>query len=165
MPRTIAVLGPYAHPAVFGGGGSSFTPPHRATSLLEGLRQLAPGVEILHAPGPDPNPQRGVFAASVFECHAGKGLWGEYFDNNHLAGQPLVSQLDERVDFAWGIRPPAEGITEKQFSVRWTGSIRPERSGTHAFYSRSHDSQYRVTVDGKAVIDTWDVARNGPAAG
>lgn len=162
LPRTIAVLGPYAHPAVFGGGGSSFTPPHRATSLLEGLRQLAPGAEIVHAPGPDPNPQRGVFASSVFECDSGQGLWGEYFDNNHLEGQPLVSQLDERIDFAWGIRPPAEGITEKQFSVRWTGSIRPGRSGRHAFYSRSHDSQYRVTVAGKAVIDTWDVARNGP---
>jgi beta-glucosidase len=165
VKRTIAVLGPYAHPAVFGGGGSSFTPPHRATSLLEGLKQLASGAEILHAPGPDPNPQRGVFAASVFECAEGKGLIAEYFDNNHLEGQPLVRRVDERVDFAWGIRPPAEGITEKQFSVRWTGVIRPERSGRHAFYSRSHDSQYRVIVEGKAVIDTWAVPENGPQRG
>jgi beta-glucosidase len=165
VKRTIAVLGPYAHPAVFGGGGSSFTPPHRATSLLEGLKQLASGAEILHAPGPDPNPQRGVFAASVFECAEGKGLIAEYFDNNHLEGKPLVRRVDERVDFAWGIRPPAEGITEKQFSVRWTGVIRPERSGRHAFYSRSHDSQYRVIVEGKAVIDTWAVPENGPQRG
>jgi beta-glucosidase len=165
VKRTIAVLGPYAHPAVFGGGGSSFTPPHRATSLLDGLKQLASGAEILHAPGPDPNPQRGVFAASVFECAEGKGLIAEYFDNNHLEGQPLVRRVDERVDFAWGIRPPAEGITEKQFSVRWTGVIRPERSGRHAFYSRSHDSQYRVIVEGKAVIDTWAVPENGPQRG
>jgi beta-glucosidase len=164
-PRTIAVLGPYAHPAVFGGGGSSFTPPHRAISLLEGLKQLAPGAEILHAPGPDPNPQRGVFAGSVFECAEGKGLIAEYFDNNHLQGQPLVRRVDERVDFAWGIRPPAPGITEKQFSVRWSGAIRPEHSGTHAFYSRSHDSQYRVLVEGKPVIDTWAVAENGPQRG
>jgi beta-glucosidase len=164
-PRTIAVLGPYAHPAVFGGGGSSFTPPHRATSLLEGLKQLAPGAEILHAPGPDPNPQRGVFAASVFECAEGKGLRAEYFDNNHLEGEPLVRRVDERVDFAWGIRPPAEGITEKQFSVRWTGAIRPERSGRHAFYSRSHDSQYRIIVEGKPVIDTWAEPANGPQRG
>jgi beta-glucosidase len=165
VPRTIAVLGPYAHPAVFGGGGSSFTPPHRAISLLEGLRQLAPNAEIVHAPGPDPNPQRGVFASSVFECAEGQGLVAEYFNNNHLEGQPLVRRVDERVDFHWGIRPPAEGITEKQFSVRWTGAVRPERSGTHAFYSRSHDSQYRVTVEGKPVIDTWEVPLNGPHRG
>ena len=135
--KTIAVLGPYAHPAVFGGGGSSFTPPHRAISLLEGFRELAPGVEILHAAGPDPNPQRGVFASSVFGSAHGAGLWGEYFDNNELSGEPRASQLDERVDFAWGVRPPAEGITEKQFSIRWTGFLRPEHSGLHSFYSRS----------------------------
>ena len=113
--------------AVFGSGGSSYTPPHRDISLLEGIRELAPNAEILHAPGPDPNPQRGVFASSVFECSAGAGLHAEYFDNNHLEGEPLVRRVDERIDFAWGIRPPAEGITEKQFSVRWAGAIRPER--------------------------------------
>jgi len=165
QPRTIAVLGPYAHPAVIGGGGSSFTPPHRATSLLEGIRQLAPNAEILHAPGPDPNPQRGVFGSSVFEHERGEGLWAEYFDNSHLEGEPKVSRLDPRVDFSWGIRPPVEGITEKLFSVRWTGYVRPERSGPYAFYSRSHDSQYRVVVEGKAVIDTWDVPGNGPQRG
>lgn len=164
-PRTIAVLGPYAHPAVIGGGGSSYTPPHRATSLLEGLKRLAPHAEVLHAPGPDPNPQRGVFASSVYEHDGAPGLWAQYFNNNHLEGTPLVSRVDERIDFAWGIRPPADGITEKQFSVRWTGKLQPTRSGRHAFYSRSHDSQYRVLVDGKAVIDTWEVPSNGPQRG
>ncbi len=162
---TIAVLGPYAHPAVFGGGGSSFTPPHRAISVLDGLRQLAPGVELLHAAGPDPNPQRGVFASSVFECPHGAGLWGEYYNDDQLSGPPLVSRLDARVDFAWGILPPADGITEKKFSIRWTGSLRPQQSGQHLFHSRSHDSEYRVWVDGKVVIDTWTLAGNGPQRG
>ncbi len=163
--QRIAVLGPYAHPAVFGGGGSSFTPPHRSTSILDGVRSLAKGAEILHAPGPDPNPQRGVFANSVFESATGAGLWGEYFNNPNLAGPPLVSRLDVRVDFAWGIQPPAEGITEKQFSIRWTGFLRPERSGTHLFHSRSHDSEYRIWVNGTLVIDTWTVPGNGPQRG
>jgi beta-glucosidase len=162
---SIAVLGPYAHPAVFGGGGSSYTPPHRATSLLEGLRALAPDLSILHAAGPDPNPQRGVFAGSAFESPQGDGLWGEYFDNNELQGEPLVSRLDERVDFAWGVRPPAPGITQKRFSVRWTGCLRPTQSGLHVFHSRSHDSQYRIWVGGTLVIDTWSIARNGPQRG
>lgn len=161
-PLTIAVLGPYAHPAVIGGGGSSFTPPHRAISLLEGLALVAPQAEVSHAPGPDPNPQRGVFSSSVFEHESGPGLLGEYFDNNHLEGEPLVERLDPRVDFSWGIRPPVEGVTEKLFSVRWTGYVRPERSGSYAFYSRSHDSQYRVLVEGQPLIDTWDVPDNGP---
>lgn len=161
----IALLGPYAHPAVFGGGGSSYTPPHRAISLLEGIRELAPGVEVLHARGPDPNPGRGVFAASVFESEHGSGLWGEYFDNDELAGEPRVRRLDERIDFAWGVQPPAEGIGEKRFSIRWTGALRPTRSGPHLFHSRSHDSEYRVWVDGKQVIDNWPIVQNGPHRG
>jgi beta-glucosidase len=163
--KTIALVGPYADPAVFGGGGSSFTPPHRAISLLEGLRQIAPGVEVLHARGPDPNPQRGVFSESVFESPRGPGLWGEYFNNNHLSGEPTASRVDERVDFKWGVQPPAEGITEKQFSIRWTGSLRPQKSGQHVFYSRSHDAEYRVWIDGQLVIDTATVPNNGPQRG
>jgi beta-glucosidase len=106
VPRTIAVLGPYAHPAVFGGGGSSFTPPHRAISLLEGLRQLAPNAEILHASGPDPNPQRGVFASSVFECAEGKGLVAEYFDNNHLEGRWSAAWTNASISTGAFVRRP-----------------------------------------------------------
>jgi beta-glucosidase len=133
--------------------------------LLEGLRELASGIEILHARGPDPNPQHGVFAGSVFECEQGTGLWGEYFDNNQLEGEPAVRRLDERLDFSWGVRPPADGITEKQFSVRWTGALRPAQSGLHVFHSRSHDSEYRIWVGDQLVIDTWSVPRNGPQRG
>jgi beta-glucosidase len=166
--KTIAVLGPYAHPAVFGGGGSSYTPPHRAISLLEGVQSLLEGVgqagaaKILHAAGPDPNPQRGVFASSTFSSPHGSGLWGEYFDNGELAGAPTVSRLDERVDFAWGVRAPADGITEARFSVRWSGALRPTKSGKHLFHSRSHDSEYRIWVGGKLIIDNWTAVKNGP---
>lgn len=162
---SIAVLGPYSHPAVFGGGGSSFTPPHRATSLLDGIREVAEGIEILHATGPDPNPQRGVFSNSSFESERGPGLFGEYFDNDRLDGPVALARVDERIDFPWGVRTPAENIKEKLFSVRWTGAVRPTRSGTHVFHSRSHDSEYRIWVDGKLVIDTWTVPLNGPQRG
>jgi len=160
--KKIAVLGPYAHPAVFGGGGSSFTPPHHAVSLLEGLRELCPNAEILHAAGPDPNPQHGVFASSAFKSAHGPGLWGEYFDNGDLSGAPLVGRLDEHVDFTWGVRPPAEGIQVPRFSIRWTGALVPTKSGKHLFHSRSHDSEYRIWVGDQLVIDNWTLVKNGP---
>ncbi|HVZ31643.1 MAG TPA: glycoside hydrolase family 3 C-terminal domain-containing protein, partial [Polyangiaceae bacterium] len=160
--QTIAVLGPYAHPAVFGGGGSSYTPPHRSISLLDGTRAVAPGLQVLHAAGPDPNPQHGVFAASSFSSQHGAGLWGEYFNNGNLEGAPLVSRVDDHVDFAWGVRAPADGITEARFSVRWSGSLRPSQSGKHVFHSRSHDSEYRIWVDGRVLIDNWTSVQNGP---
>jgi beta-glucosidase len=160
--KTIAVLGPYAHPAVFGGGGSSYTPPHDAVSLLRGIQELCPGARVLHAAGPDPNPQHGVFAGSVFSSAHGAGLWGEYFDNAQLEGEPTATRLDEHIDFAWGVRPPAPGITVPRFSIRWTGSLRVTRSGTHLFHTRSHDSEYRVWLDERLVIDNASEVKNGP---
>jgi beta-glucosidase len=160
--KTIAVLGPYAHPAVFGGGGSSYTPPHDAVSLLRGIQELCPEAQVLHAAGPDPNPQHGVFSGSVFESSHGAGLWGEYFDNGNLEGEPTATRLDEHVDFHWGVRPPADGIRVPRFSVRWTGAIRPQKSGKHLFHTRSHDSEYRVWLDGRLVIDNVSDVKNGP---
>ena len=48
--KSIAVLGPNADPAVYCGGGSAFTRVFHATSILEGIRQVAgPGVNVLHS--------------------------------------------------------------------------------------------------------------------
>jgi beta-glucosidase len=160
--QTIAVLGPYAQPAVFGGGGSSYTPPHDAVSLLRGIVELCPKAQVLHAAGPDPNPQHGVFAASAFSSAQGAGLWGEYFDNANLEGSPAATRLDEHIDFHWGVRPPADGIGVSRFSIRWTGVLTPTRSGKHLFHTRSHDSEYRVWLDGRLVLDNASDVKNGP---
>ena len=49
--KSIAVLGPNADPAVYCGGGSAFTRVFHATSILEGLRQIAgETVKILYSP-------------------------------------------------------------------------------------------------------------------
>ncbi|HEY5961057.1 MAG TPA: glycoside hydrolase family 3 C-terminal domain-containing protein [Polyangiaceae bacterium] len=160
--KSLAVLGPYAHPAVFSGGGSAYTTPFASTSVLDGLRDLVGGdVRILHARGPEPNPERLVFSTSRFNSELGKGLRGEYFDNGELAGEPAIVRLDEHVDFTWGASAPAPEISVANYSARWRGTIQPSEGGRHWFYSRSHDSEYRVTLDGVAIIDTWNGERNG----
>jgi beta-glucosidase len=160
--KTLAVLGPYAHPAVFSGGGSAFTTPACSTSVLEGLQQLlAERVQILHGSGPEPNPERVVFAASIFTCDLGSGLRAEYYNNNDLTGEPAVVRLDQHLDFTWGPSAPMPEITVEHYSARWQGQLQPRSSGRHLFYSRSHDSVYRVVLDGKPIIDTWSGERNG----
>lgn len=50
--HTIAVIGPDAHPAVVGGGGSSRTTPFSAVSFLQGISDAVPaGVNVLYASG------------------------------------------------------------------------------------------------------------------
>jgi beta-glucosidase len=160
--RSLAVLGFGAHPAVISGGGSAYAPPWRATSILEGLREACGSdVEILHAPGPEASPDRELYRESVFECSAGAGLWGEYFDNNELSGAPAASRLDAHVDFFWGKQKPVPEISVRQYSVRWSGAIVPEQGGRHLFYSRCRNGHYRIFIGGRAIIDTWERERNG----
>lgn len=160
--RSLAVLGFGAHPAVISGGGSALTTPYHATSILDGLRELCgPGVEILHERGPEASPDREVYRQSVFECDAGVGLWGEYFNNDQLAGSPRVRRLDPHIDFFWGRAMPAPEIDVRQYSIRWSGAIRPERSGRHYFYSRCRNGHYRIRIGEQVVIDTWERERNG----
>jgi beta-glucosidase len=52
--KTIAVLGPNADPAVYCGGGSAFTRVFHATSILEGVRQIAgESVNVLYSTNSD----------------------------------------------------------------------------------------------------------------
>ena len=160
--KRIAVLGPYAHPAVISGGGSAKTTPAQAKSVLDGLTELlGEGVEVLHASGPDPNPHRHVFSQSQFESDDGPGLRGEYFDHPDFGGDPVLVRVDQRMDFSWGPSAPAAEIRCEHYSVRWTGRIRPKKSGTYRFYSQSHDSVYRVLLDADPLIDTLEAERNG----
>jgi beta-glucosidase len=131
--------------------------------VRDGLTELlGPGIEVIHAQGPDPNPEREVFASSTFESDRGNGLWGEYYNNDQLDGEPVLQRLDERLNFTWGQSLPIPEITRHEYSIRWTGALRPTESGRHAFYSRSHNSLYRIWLDGEVVFDTWNMERNGP---
>jgi beta-glucosidase len=159
--KRLAVLGFGAHPALISGGGSAYTTPYRTTSVLEGLRTLAPELEIEHVSGPEASPDRLVYAQSRFESEHGPGLWGEYFNNNQLAGEPATSRLDPHLDFFWGRAMPAPEITVRQYSIRWTGALRAEHSGRHIFYSRCRNGHYRIKMGQQVIIDTWEQERNG----
>jgi beta-glucosidase len=160
--KTLAVVGFGADPAVFSGGGSAFTPPFRATSVLEGLKaRLGKDVEILHARGPGSSPELGAFTTCRFGSPEGDGLWGEYFANETLEGNPVRSRLDPHIDFTWGRKPPIEGVNTRTYSVRWSGWMTPEKKGRHLFFFRSRNSQCRITIGGEVVLDTWAHENNG----
>lgn len=160
--KKIAVLGAYAHPAEFSGGGSAFTFPTRTVSVLDGIVGLVgDGVEIVHASGPDPRPERTVFETSRFESDLGPGLRGEYFNNPDLSGEPAAVRVDEHVSFRWGTGSPLDTITEEHFSARWWGRIRPERSGNHRFYVRPANGIARIWVDDVIVFDNSSEPKPG----
>jgi len=87
------------------------------------------------------------------------GLRGDYylqsapgaFDFHELK----ATTLDTSLDFD-NLEPRLQTATGRSddVSVRWTGRLVPERSGTHTF-SITGDNGFRLWIDGKPVIDHW----------
>lgn len=146
--KKIAVIGPNAYPAVWGGGGSAFVTPFRATSVLDaitakvGSRVQVGYAQALGAPSPE------VFRDSKFT-----NLTGEYFNNRNLEGTPKATRSDRRINFKWE-QGPIDGIGHDGFSVRWTATLKPSETGEYEFDAQGDDG-FRAFVDGKKIIDAW----------
>jgi beta-glucosidase len=131
--KSILVVGPTAYPAVPVGGGSAEVQPFAATSLLEGLNNY-PGsaVRILYDRGLQSFTDLATATNfSTTPASGTPGLFAEYFDNEELKGTPVVSRIEQHIDFGTGVRLLYPDGT---FSSRWTGYYTPSDSGSfHVF--------------------------------
>ena len=75
-----------------------------------------------------------------------------------LRVDPVV-RVDRTIDFDWRRGSPGGKIPPDDFTGVWTGYLRPRRSGSARFYTRSDDG-VRVWVAGCKVVDDWSV--HGP---
>lgn len=150
----IAFIGPNAN-SFNAGGGSSQTEPFHFITYYDGFKSLAKNATVTYTMGiPSLN---SLSEQSVFYLESGssvKGLKAEYFNNKTLSGIPTETKIDKIVDFSWVQTPNIIGIGQDNFSVRWTGIIKPTKSGVYKFAVRGDDG-YRLYVDDKIVIDYW----------
>ena len=156
--KSIAVIGPNAEMLRCGGGGSSMVFPASVESPLDGMKRTFPGATISFAVGarltgdvPSIEPQ---FFFLPNDTTGANGLLGEYFDNKTLSGEPKLRRIDKNINFKWGGDRPAEGFGVDNFSVRWTGRLKPLLSGTYEITIASDDGM-RLFIDGKPVVDHW----------
>ena len=79
--------------------------------------------------------------------------WAEYFANRALDGSPVLTRMDDAVDFDWGNGSPGAGIPADNFSVRWSQDTWFD-DGTYRFTARADDG-LRVWVQDTLIIDAW----------
>jgi len=155
--KSILVVGPTAYPAVPVGGGSAEVQPFAATSLLEGLSNY-PGstVRIFYDRGLQSFTDLATATNfSTTPASGPPGLFAEYFDNEDLKGSPVVSRIEQHIDFGTGVRLLYPDGT---FSSRWTGYYTPSDSGSFQVFvqtTREVGGTYRLFVDDKLVFDNW----------
>jgi hypothetical protein len=83
----------------------------------------------------------------------GSGLRGEYYEDPAFSTLNMT-RIDPGVDFDWGHGSPDAGLPEDGFSVRWSGQVEPQFSGTYTFITRTDDG-VRLWVNGSLLIDEW----------
>ncbi len=81
------------------------------------------------------------------------GWSGEYYNNENLDGDPVVTRHDAYIGFDWGTRSPMDAVWWDGFSVRWMTKAH-FKTDHYRFCARSDDGA-RVWVGGDLILDEW----------
>jgi beta-glucosidase len=72
-----------------------------------------------------------------------------------LAGKPVFTRVDPKVQFQWTLfSPDPEILTYDFYSVRWTGKLKAPATGKFKIGIDGNDG-YRLYLNNKLVIDNW----------
>ncbi|CAH1195656.1 hypothetical protein PAECIP111893_00736 [Paenibacillus plantiphilus] len=115
--------------------------------------KLIETADDLGDPGRDSSFGYGMVQAPFREL-SGTGLYAEYYNNADLTDL-VMTRIDDKVTFGWGLGSPAAGIDPDTFSVRWSGQVRPLYSETYEFTTITDDG-VRLWVDGQLIVDDWN---------
>jgi hypothetical protein len=53
----------------------------------------------------------------------GGGIKGEYFNTANLTGDPVLTRIDQQVDFSFGAASPGVPVPATGWSARWTADL------------------------------------------
>ena len=151
--KSIAVIGPNADETRLGGYAVRNK---EAITVLEGIKEkVGDKVNVFYEEGV-PLIIKGQIISSEnlwTPDESSNGLKGEYFDNRSLKGEPVLTRVDDELEFDWPWSP-GEGVPDDQFSIRWTGFLKPTTS-FEGWLGLSSDDGVRMWVDDKLIVDNW----------
>jgi beta-glucosidase len=131
--KSIAVIGPNADSKQALLGNYHGTP-HNYKTPLKSIREKLTNATINYALGCDIAtgwPILRTVPSQVLKNGNISGLKGEYFNNRHWEGDPVITKNDSIIDFIWMAKRPLDSIKSNLFSVRWTGELVPQESGNY----------------------------------
>lgn len=92
-------------------------------------------------------------SAELAPLTASHGILAEFFDGREF-NRKAATRIDRRIDWPWDFTSPAPGVPADNFSVRWTGFLKPPRPGRYKLVVWNDDGA-RLWLDDKLLIDDW----------
>jgi len=159
--KKVAVIGPNANhlQALLGNYHGYNSNP--VTPLL-GIQNKLPNAEITYALGSkhadelpflEAIPKEFLFTDETLSTH---GLKAEYYRDSTFTGDPVISRIDEEVDFEWWDKGPGEPVNGDDFSAVWSGYLVPDKSGEYTIGGEGFNS-FNVWIDDEAVCESGNL--------
>jgi len=79
--------------------------------------------------------------------------YGEFFANESLFGEPVLTVHEPWIGFEWRGDSPFPGVPANHFSARWTRRLHLETD--HYRFCAMSDDGVRIWVDGDLLVDEW----------
>ncbi|KAF1812172.1 hypothetical protein P152DRAFT_507544 [Eremomyces bilateralis CBS 781.70] len=157
--KKVAVIGPNAHRAIAGGGGSASLNPYYLTSPLDGIQSVFKG-EVVYAQGCD-TAKWLPLASDFCETPDGrKGVLLEYYHGDRFKGDPGVIEHKSSTDLWLWDSAPKSVLPVYSFKVK--AILTPKTTGNHTF-GFSSVGPGRLFLDGKLFVDNWNWTEEGEA--
>ena len=139
--KSIAVIGPNADEARIQGGGSAKVNPYYMVTPLDAIREKCGNeVTVVYEIGCRNNRLTlPIKLDYLLQPGDGKyyGLFGEYFNNRDLSGEPVLTRPEQKFTLSFGgvtgIKPPGVELDEGNFSLRLTGKFIASDTGDYTF--------------------------------
>jgi beta-glucosidase len=133
--RTIAVIGPNADQWLMLLGNYNGVPSDPVTPLRGIKEKLGAKSNVLFSQGCELAEGMPMFYTippeNLFREGDQPGLNVFYFNNRELSGEPLFSGVEKKLDANWFDKAPRDDMDDDNFSVRWSGEIKPDRTGVY----------------------------------
>ena len=174
---SIAVVGPTAD-EIMSLLGNYYGTPAAPVTILEGIRgAVGAKTRVSYSRGTDlvegreePRAAPPIDAGYLRPGSGltGQGLKGEYFKGRDFAGKPVLTRVDARIAFRWDRGAPTDDLVARgelseaaalsgdDFSVRWTGQLRPPTSGRYELIVSANDG-FRLFVNGSELLNSWEL--------
>ena len=156
--KTIAVIGPNANDVEVLLGNYNGNPTNPITPLQGIKDKVSADSKVLYALGCEWARGLPVFEllpdSVLFTTKDGEkvnGLTAEYFNNKDLDGEPILTRIDNKIDFNWWDGAPIDGLDDDDFGVRWTGELVAPVTGTYSLGAEGFNG-FRIYVNDELFV-------------